>query len=323
MGPLIDSSLLMHIGLHKTGSTWLQHQLFSQSKTGFYGPTPDSGRGNQVKHIGRMLTTDKNGRLLNEDEFDAYEFRDSLSNLMVRHGLCPAISYERLGGHPFSNGFDRTMLCRRIKAVFPSALILICIREQRSMIMSNYMQYLHYGGWHTLDGYINPQCDARQPALDLQFWAYHRLISLYLEVFGSERVLVLPYEELAESPNHFINKIREFAALPPQECSIDARAVNVRKPHFSSYRLRRLGSLRFPSSTNAFFPSVLGRRTANFVDSTVRSAVDRLTPNALEVRTRLALEHRVDRLTKGYFTASNRTTQDLTGLNLGRYGYQL
>jgi hypothetical protein len=38
MTPLIDSELLVHIGLHKTASSWLQQRLFSLPDRGFYGP---------------------------------------------------------------------------------------------------------------------------------------------------------------------------------------------------------------------------------------------------------------------------------------------
>ena len=118
---------------------------------------------------------------------------------------------KRLGGHPLSNGFDRGMICRRIKAVFPKALILICICEQGAILLSNYMQYLRNGGWNTPEAFITQRPDGRQPTLSLKFWEYHTLISMYYDAFGRGPYWPCPMNYLRPNPSHLPS---EFATLP-------------------------------------------------------------------------------------------------------------
>ena len=56
------------------------------------------------------------------------------------------VSFPRLSGHPYSGGYDSRMIADRVAEVFPEARILIVIREQRSMIVSTYKQYVNAGG---------------------------------------------------------------------------------------------------------------------------------------------------------------------------------
>ena len=51
----------------------------------------------------------------------------------------PVISHERLSGYPHSGGHDSKEIAHRLAAVFPNAKVVIVIREQKSMILSNYL----------------------------------------------------------------------------------------------------------------------------------------------------------------------------------------
>ena len=164
MTALINSDVLVHIGLHKTATSWLQENLFTRMELGFYGPAESRKRRALVKNVGHFLVADESGHLINEWEFDARAVRASLASFEAREGLWPVVSYERLSGHPLSNGFDRQMICHRIKAVFPKARILICIREQRAIILSNYVQYLRNGGWNTPEAFL--KSSSRWPPAD-------------------------------------------------------------------------------------------------------------------------------------------------------------
>ena len=99
----------------------------------------------EMKQIGHWIVTEEDGRLIDPADFDCQKLRAKLSDIKAPAGYVPVVSNERLAGHPLSNGFDRRFLAERIKQVFPKAKILLTIREQNSVIMSNYMQYLKYG----------------------------------------------------------------------------------------------------------------------------------------------------------------------------------
>jgi hypothetical protein len=63
-----------------------------------------------------------------------------------RGGLIPMVSSERLSGNPHSGGYDSAVLAERLHQVFPGARVLVMIREQRSMILSSWAQYVRVGG---------------------------------------------------------------------------------------------------------------------------------------------------------------------------------
>jgi hypothetical protein len=299
----------------------MQEHLFSRPELGFYGPAENEERiAHRVKGLGHSLVVDDSGKLINEWDFDAEALRSSWAKLQVKQGICPVVSYERLGGHPLSNGFDRAMLSRRIKAVFPHARILICIREQGAIVLSNYMQYLRNGGWNTPEGFLNAVSDRRQPTPSLKFWEYHTLISMYYELFGKATVLVLPYEMFCSQPLEFAEKICAFVGvIPPAQLPV-RQFVNTRRGHFSSYHSRFLTPLRKSSSANGYFPS---SRAGRKVDKLVKSLLDYSIPKAWEEGAREKLQQRVARFIGDHYCVSNTASKKLTGLNLAEYGYRM
>ena len=102
-----SSDLLIHIGLQKSGTNWLRHNLFGRDDRGFWVPgdmtIPGPVRGRAFK----QLFMDSKDRLVPDEEFDAEALRKQLDPLVVPAGKRAVFTAGRLGGHPFSNGFDR------------------------------------------------------------------------------------------------------------------------------------------------------------------------------------------------------------------------
>jgi len=321
---LIDADVLVHVGLPKTGTTWLQDHLFANSALGFWGPARhEATPKQQTKAIGRLLYLDSQKRLIAEDDFDAVALRKQLEDIIVPDGLVPVVSNERLSGHVLSNAFDRPMLARRIKAVFPQARIFLTIREQRSMMLSSYFQYLKYGGWRSLEGFLDPPCDGRQPALQLDVWNYDRIAQLYYSLFGRERVLILPYEMFVREPADFVGRICEFAGVGKAEGLPYAAKSNPRRAHVASYYLRWLTCINRSTSANGYFPRPFGRHVGKAIDRSLKIAVGAVTPASWEKRLENDFKARIERMTGNHYRASNRRLVALTGLDLEGYGYQV
>ncbi|MBL8906618.1 MAG: sulfotransferase [Rhizobiales bacterium] len=321
---LIDSDVLVHVGLPKTGTTWLQDHVFANRALGFWGPAQhEDTPKQQTKSFGRLLYLDASKRLIAEDDFDAEAVRDQLKGIMVPEGLVPVVSNERLSGHVLSNAFDRPMLARRIRAVFPQARIFLTIREQQSMILSSYFQYLKYGGWRSLEGFLNPPCDGRLPALQLDVWNYDRLAQLYYTLFGRGRVLILPYEMFVRDPSGYVGRICEFAGVGKAEKLPYEFKSNPRRAHVASYYLRWLTCINRSTSANGHFPQPFGRRVGKAIDRSVKSAVGAITPPSWEKKLENDFKARIETMVGDRYRASNRRLVALTGLELGSYGYQV
>jgi hypothetical protein len=258
-----------------------------------------------------------------EDDVEAGAMRAQLAHVSVPDGLVPVVSNERLSGHPLSNAFDRAMLARRIKDVFPQARIFLSIREQRSMVLSSYFQYLKYGGWRSLDRFLDPPCDGRLPALQLDVWNYDRLAQLYYALFGRERVLILPYEMFVRDPAGYVGRICEFAGVDMAETLPYATKSNPRRSHVASYYLRWLTCINRSTSANGYFPHPFGRRIGKAIDRSVKVAAGAMTPAKWELQLENRFKARIERITADRYRASNRRLAALTGLDLESYGYQV
>ncbi|MFO1131221.1 MAG: sulfotransferase [Hyphomicrobiales bacterium] len=319
-------SPLIHIGLHKTGTSWLQVYLFANPGSGFWNAAPATvtKRKSRAKFGSYFFYRAPDGNVLHEDGFDAAATRAALGVERVPEGQCLVVSNERLSGHPMSNGIDRSWICERLHQTLPQARVVMVVREQRAMILSSYMQYLKYGGPRSIEGFLAPENDARSPALDLGYWDYDRLALTYIRRFGRENLLVLPFEMLRQDPQGFVARICGFAGVaPPQQPLPGTHRENASQNYVTCTALRLLSPLIRSSRGNGFAPSLLGRRVGQAVHLGLQKHLGLLVPRALNERAKRRLFARVEATVGTAYQASNRRLEELTGLDLRRYGYAL
>ncbi len=321
--PLTHSPVLVHVGLARTGTTWLQKHIFANSPHLFTPADLSLPPMERAKQLGRRLCKDGGERLVNELDFDIAAFRRECEAILVPAGQRAVISSERLSGSVLSGGFDRAILARRIKAVFPEARILLVIREQRALLMSMYIQYLKYGGWHTIRDFVDPPSDGRLPCFAPSYLMYDRLIGLYQETFGKDNVLVLPYELFATAIEDYVGAICAFVGVAELPAFPLDKVENARRRNVSSYALKGIAYRFRSSSANGFAPSVLPKRVRAGTLQSMRAMIDLVVPQTLEKRFSERLRSELDRaLPPGFYAESNRRATGLTALPLARYGYE-
>jgi hypothetical protein len=234
----------------------------------------------------------------------------------------PVLSHERLSGNPISGGFDSTLVAKRLHGYFPDAKILIVIREQKSWLLSSYLQYLTVGGNQRLKKYLNTQYDGRLPGFSSHFIEFHRLINHYQDLFGKDKVLVLPYEMLKSGQSEFIKKLSVFLQRDLNFDSLNFdRKYNQKKNVYTKYRFRFLNAFIRPSSANGYFPYT--NSTLKYLASKLRSILVKLTPVSLDKKVIADLEKEISVWVESRFESSNLQTQKLTGLDLEKFGYAL
>jgi hypothetical protein len=320
--PLLSSNVLIHIGLRKAGNNWLRENVFGSDDTDFWVPGDKAVPGRlRVRNPIRKLFMDDMGRLLPDDDFDPEVLRADFASVTVPDGKCAAFAAARLGGHPLSNGFDRRQLCRRVKQVFPNARILIVIREQRSMIMSGYIQNLESGGADSLKQFADGKWESAYPALTSHFLKYDRLIRLYQSEFGPENVLTLPMEMIGSAPKKFIGRICEFSNIPtPKELPFHVKS-NARTAYFPYVACRRIVPLIRSSRGNNFGPSLFGRKLGRSVHMALVNGMSRVVPRRLDNWVKDRLREEVEEITQDTYAESNRETEKLIGMSLGEFRY--
>jgi hypothetical protein len=298
---------LLHIGYHKTGTTWLQRNVF-----------PDEGMGFAYVGDPRAVLS---AFFVNPFDFRAEVawrgFRPRIERAEER-GLLPVISHERLSGSPYAGGHDSRAVADRLAETFPDARILVAIREQKSMILSVYKQYLGFGGAASLEQFLKaPAGINRSPVFRHNFFEYHRLIGYYRSLFGAGNVLALPYEILRSRPADFLGRITGFLDLPD---AVPPPGRDNISPSALSLSLKRRAN-RFVVR-DALNPAPLFERpNINRRMNRACKRFDAAAPPHLLKRYEARWRDYIERQVGDRYAESNAATSRMIGLDLKTLGY--
>lgn len=314
-----SNHVLIHLGYHKTGTSYLQKYIFNDADAGFFSPVE--------RHFLRNTFVGTN-----PFQFDTDEIRDLLhfqTNESPKN-LIPVLSNEQFSGQPYGGGYglrkrerevSRKEIADRLYSCFPDARILVVIREQREMIRSIYKFLVC--GWHgrlsaTIEEFLDqsPLEDGYSPLFKLDYLEYHWLIKYYQKLFGKSSVLVLPFERFRDDPVYFVNQIRRFVSLEPVE-NVPEKKVNVGYSA-ATCNARRVINRLIVSPNKPGLISNNERRAAKLT-----SKLNRYIPQSFHEKTERKLASKIDQIVDGYYNKSNQETASLTKIDLESLGYQV
>lgn len=188
---------LIHIGYQKTASTFLQKKIFAD-ETVFVRPWGEQPE-RAIEHF----------VLEHPQKFDPQTVRGDFSTYQDR---IPVISHEDLSGYPINGWYYAETVAARLKKTFPDARVMICIREQVSMIVSQYFQYIRQGGTETLERLIDDtdMRIGRRPIIRKEHFEYDLMHGIFSQHFADDQLLMLPHELLAQQPDVYFAKINDL-----------------------------------------------------------------------------------------------------------------
>jgi hypothetical protein len=304
---------LIHIGLHKTGTTWLQNTILRQARHGLAHWNNELRLRNKFREI--FLTY--------KADFDAQAVRAYYDGQRVvgdNDGLIPVISSERLSGNPHLGGYDRYEIANRLASMFPEARIAIGIREQRSIIRSCYSQFVNGGGLMRLEDYLKDKT-GRGPSFTLNHFRYDALLDLYGGLFGHDNVVLLPYEELRSDPVAYLNRLMVFCKLNPIAAltAEEFEPVHPSAGCTSTNVRRRLNIFMRRDILNGFTPlgTNIGQRIGEKISDSFNSKLFGGRDTRLRQEWRRIIENRVG----DFYHASNSRLAQVTGIDLKSMGY--
>lgn len=253
------AAIVFHVGLHKTGTKWLQMRYFAAHPLVHLANDPLYPREDPLM---TYLVTTEVGR------YDAAHFRKLVDERIAGAGEGPdgrvvVFSSERLAGHPFSGGFDRRRIAERIRAAVPDGRILVTVRDQPEIIESVYKQFVRQG----YPGSIRDLWDARpwiSAGFSRSFYCYDELAELYRGLFGAANVRILRYEERRNDPVAYLRSVCAFLGVPFRQPTDEAERVNPSLSDEMVAALRHVNRLR-RSEFNPFPVVHLARRPRKYL----------------------------------------------------------
>ena len=316
------NKILLHIGYHKTASTWLQNELFIADNNVF---EPLSLRTKGKSTLSWKFIVCKDGYLLPSFDLNRKEISKGVLEILRQKTSVKdkyfVLSSERLSGKPHASGFDAKLVANRLNDIFPHGKVLIVVREQKSFIRSLYFQYLSNVGLGTfsIKKYLNLPYDS------IPFFSPHHLnftfiVKEYYKLFGRKNVLVLPYELFSTNPQHFISKLSDFVG---KQIIVNKKKFRVKhntnKSTFVLYHFRFLNILIGSRSLNNY--SSLHYKYTGYIARGAKFLLMKSTPKFLNIW--------MDNKTKKYirswvglrYEQSNIELSEMIGIDLSKYGY--
>ncbi|MBT4120369.1 MAG: hypothetical protein HOG89_03385 [Candidatus Peribacter sp.] len=228
----MNNEIFLHVGYLKTGSTFLQKEVFPHIKDMHYvnyNSCPDA-------FCDIMYS-------------DAYHFREAQTSKEITAACHPGkniISHEAfIGGDASLDHFvNGKVIATRLSTVFPKAKVLFVVRNQYDLAISLYKQYVHLGGRKPLrnflrydDGSFETLTKRWLSGISIHQLDYKPAIGYYAECFGKENVLVLPFELLKKDNHAFVQKITNW--MGTEDMQFDDRHQN------KGYGSRQIATARF------------------------------------------------------------------------------
>lgn len=321
----MQGQVVVHFGFQKSGSTTLQRKLFMKHpEISYLGIYPDNTleevvRRGVVDDEARLHMHDLRNALFETDELN-YDFaaaKRAADQVLsgVDWGKTVVFSDEKGSGALASYPCIVTK-ARRVKELFGNVKSLLIIREQASLIKSNYIslpidtrtgkftgRYVDFDTWFEIE--------LRKPYHSLlDSFAYEKIVSVYQKIFGPENTLVLPLEMLRDDRQIFAETLAKYLGIeihPTLELLSEGERENVAiSGRYDSYRRVRQ-RIPFRGSMRSLVPQQLGDRILNWVLGGSRARVE--------------MSANVQQQVQALYAESNARLAEKLEIPLGQYGY--
>lgn len=195
------NNVVIHIGLRKTATTWLQDELFSKL--------------DKLNYLGK---TDENYPewLIDLHYLDDYKFEKEKRNIKLEiESLLSSDKINLISSEAFTNTSVIYSQANRIKDLFPKAKILITLRDPIDIIKSHYKLDIQDGiNFFELENYLDwertPFDLFKRKPIYLPDFFYDENIDYYQSLFDKENLLVLKYEDMINNSGYFFESLGGF-----------------------------------------------------------------------------------------------------------------
>ncbi|MEF8849071.1 MAG: sulfotransferase domain-containing protein [Candidatus Thermoplasmatota archaeon] len=188
-------NVFLHIGMQRTGSTFMQDEVFSKV----------SRENEEYNYIGReekVVSVLRNLEDLNPEKIEDQvlsELEDEKINI---------ISGENIYCHMWEKEDERYDKLEKIYHLFPDGKIIFGVREKEDLLVSWYKKYVVNGGTLKIEDFLEEIVNTDK----LEYKPYLEELQCY---FGKENVFVYRLRELKKDPEALVEKVCSFIGSKP------------------------------------------------------------------------------------------------------------
>jgi len=302
--------IVVHIGANKTASTTLQRCLFSQHDGLDY--LGHDGQG--FERYGDLVTS-----LTNDD--DLYFPRERCVDLFENYRNKNSRKTLLYSDEDIMTSHFPTVCARRLYEFFPEAEILIVVRNQMTAIPSYYANHgvhlrpappSHFRRYVSLDDWMN-YCQMFISRSPLAGFFYNRILCLYAELFGKDRIHVLFFEEFVKDKRSFVDKLCQIINIDSESAMNLLAEAHERK--------RRSGrEIEYLKFRNKFFwgvPVLKWAPGGDWLAKRIQSFLESGSPAKVQLT-----DHWKEKITEMYSEDNKKFAQNFS-LDLKKYNYPM
>jgi len=194
--------VLLHVGFHKAGSSWLEHWLARHPQVRFVAGT-FGGLRDPMDFCREAARDSSETRLIamsEENWTGGLVFPEGYFYLLLRH--------QGFHRRPPTIREHQERVADELATLYPHARVLLFTRGFAGALRSVYSQVVRIGGDLPFQDFLT-EYDQQIAA----WMHYDHVIETYRARFGADNVTVLPFEALAESEERFTRTLEEELGL--------------------------------------------------------------------------------------------------------------
>jgi hypothetical protein len=303
---------IVHIGYHKTATSWFQKRYYPFVKNYAFVPRKVA----QDTFLGASAF-----------KFNPGEALGQLAGYASNEGII--LCEEELSGNVHSGGmygcFSKEVACR-IRETLPEARIVIFIRNQVDMVTALYRHYIREGGTFGPQRYFFPERSRKDvarhpfkyPLFSFDHLEFLGLIRHYKQLFGPENVHVFAYEEFQRNQKQFVDNFAKQLGLTIDLHKLDFSRLNTGHGRWAMALGKFLNRFSYRSVLDKHY-------FLNIVPNRMRSNLPRSLAKSVFSGRRTTLEEMAGpemvQFLRQRFADSNAHLAVETGIDLKEYGY--
>ena len=260
--------VVLHIGMHKTASTFLQDILFPNIPNVTYISRPFTILNHEFNSL----------QYADESLYDEKEIRSLVDSIQYQKLL---ISDENFCGKPVSLGYsNRSVVARRLHSLFPNAQVIVFLRNQIDLLYSLYNQHIkifdHFhvpikrAYWkksekrYSLRDYSNKKSfniellkfNHNEFYINLEYFLFSRMINFYNSIFN--KVHVFLYEDFKIDIEKSVCRLEEILG---EKVQLDKKSILQKRVNskLDDKELEKKRVRNLLSSTSLRLPFTVGK----------------------------------------------------------------